>query len=111
MYINFRGVKKLLNSISERRIKLKDRYKLYVEVPEKDFLIAYNEDINVENARDLLSQYLSYHQDDGRLEAVEIKHDKKNHSINIEADLYYIGNTHTQQEPRPNYLNHLDETP
>jgi len=101
----------LLNSISERRIKLKDRYKLYVEVPEEDFLMAYNQNISIENARDLLSQYLSYHQDDARLESVKINHDKNNHSVNIEADLHYIGNSHTEQEPTPNYLNHLDKTP
>ncbi len=110
-YKIIRGVKKLLNSISERRIKLNDKYKLYIEVPEKLFLTAYDRNISVENARDLLAQYLNYHQDDGRLETVEIKHDKNNHSINIEADLYYVGNSYTTQEPTPKYLNHLDKTP
>jgi len=96
----------LLNSISERRIKLKDKYKLYLEIPEKEFLTVYDREIGVKNARDLLSQYLYYHRDDGRIEAVEIKHDKNNHSINIEAELWYVGNEHTVQEPRPDYLNH-----
>lgn len=101
-----RMVEILINSISERRIKLKDKYKLYLEVPEKEYLMTYNDDISVKNARDILTQFLKYHQDDGRIECVEIKHDKNNHSINIEADLNYIGNDHTSPKNLPNYLNH-----
>ncbi|MCT4565793.1 MAG: hypothetical protein N4A68_15965 [Maledivibacter sp.] len=96
----------MINSISERRVKLKDKYKLYLEVPEREYLVAYNDDISVENARDILTQFLKYHQDDGRIENTKIKHDKNNHSINIEADLNYIGNDHTSPKDLPNYLNH-----
>lgn len=101
-----RKVKKLINSISERRIKLKDKYKLYLEVPEKEYLMTYNNEISENNARDILTQFLKYHHDDGRIEYVEIKHDKNNHSINIEANLNYIGNDHTASKNLPNYLNH-----
>ncbi|MDK2918279.1 MAG: hypothetical protein PWQ37_1012 [Candidatus Petromonas sp.] len=97
---------KLLNSISERRIRLGDKYKLYLEVPEKEFLTVYSREISVKNGRDALSQYLNYHQDEARIDDVKIKHDKNNHSINIEADLYYVGNKHTDQNPVPPYLNH-----
>ncbi|SKC79749.1 hypothetical protein [Maledivibacter halophilus] len=96
----------MLNSISERRIKLKDRYKLYLEVPEKDYLMIYNNEISVENARDVLTQFLKYHQDDGRIENTQVNHDRNNHSINIEADLVYLGNDHTNPKNIPPYLNH-----
>lgn len=94
----------LLNSISERRVKLNDRYKLYIEVPENEYLVIYDREVSVENAKDILSQYLNYHQDDARIEKVEINHDKNNHSINIEADLLYVGNDHTMGRYTPNHL-------
>lgn len=94
----------MLNSISERRVKLSDKYKLYIEIPDEEYLMIYNGDISVENARDVLWQYLQYHQDDARVENVEINHDRDNHSINIEADLIYVGNDHTTGRYRPNYL-------
>ncbi|WP_432409258.1 hypothetical protein [Wukongibacter sp. M2B1] len=96
----------MLNSISERRIKLKDKYKLYLEVPEDEYMMTYNDEISVKNARDILGQFLDYHQDDGKIENPQIKHDKNNHSINIEADLLYVGNNHTDPKNVPNYLNH-----
>ena len=96
----------MLNSISERRVKLKNKYKLYLEVPEKEYLTIYDRNISEDNARDIISQYLNYHQDDGRVDSIEINHDKSNHSINIQADLYYVGNKHTEQDPIPPYLNH-----
>jgi len=96
----------LLNSISERRIKLKDKYKLYLEVPEDEYMMTYNDEISVNNARDILSQFLNYHQDDGKIKNAQIKHDRNNHSINIEADVLYIGNDHTDPKTVPNYLNH-----
>ncbi|MFZ5965593.1 MAG: hypothetical protein ACOYVK_00240 [Bacillota bacterium] len=94
----------MLNSISERRVKLGNMYKLYVEIPDEEFLMIYDGDISVENAKDTLWQYLNYHQDDARIENVEINHDRDNHSINIEADLLYEGNDHTTGRYTPNHL-------
>lgn len=99
----------MLNSITERRVKSSDKYELYIEVPEKEYLVAYDGDISVENANDILWQYMNYHQDDGRIKNVEIKHDKSNHSINIKADLIYQGNDHTTARYTPNYLRSEDE--
>lgn len=104
-----KGSDDLLNSISERRVKLSDSYKLYIEVPEKEYLMAYDRNVSVDNAKDILWQYLNYHQDDGRIEKVEIKHDKNNHSINIEANLIYEGNDHTAGRITPNYLRSEEE--
>lgn len=94
----------MINSIIERRVKTNDKYKLYIEVPEEDYLLTYDRNISIENAKDILGQYLNVHQDDGRIENVEIKHDKNNHSINIKADLCYEGNDHTIAKYTQNYL-------
>ena len=94
----------MLNSISERRVKLSDKYKLYIEIPDEEFLTTYDGNISVENAKDALWQYLNYHQDDARINHVEINHDRNNHSINIEADLIYEDNDHTTVRYTPNYL-------
>ncbi len=94
----------MLNSISERRVKLNDKYKLYIEIPDKEFLMIYDQNVNTENAEDVLGQYLEYHQDDGRIKNVEIDHDKNSHSINIKADLLYENNDHTDPRNTPNYL-------
>ena len=94
----------MIDIINERRVKLDDKYKLYIEVPEKDFLTAYEDNISVENAKDILLQYLDYYQDDARIENVEINYDRNNHSVNIEADLLYVGNDHTAVRYRANYL-------
>ncbi|MDF2548126.1 hypothetical protein [Anaerosolibacter sp.] len=95
----------MLNSISERRVKLRDKYKLYIEVPDQEYLMIYDGDISENNARDVLSQYLSYHQDDARVDNVEVKHDRNNHSVNIQADLIYLGNDHTKARMYiPNHL-------
>lgn len=95
----------MLNSISERRVKLRDKYKLYIEVPDQAYLTIYDGDVSTDNARDVLSQYLNYHQDDARVDNVEINHDKNNHSVNIQADLIYVGNDHTKAKMIiPNHL-------
>ncbi|WP_053957587.1 hypothetical protein [Inediibacterium massiliense] len=94
----------MINSIQERRVKVKNGYQLYLEIPEKEYLFAYDENISTENAKDLLNQYLEVHQDDGRLDHVEIKHDKNNHSVNIKASLIYEGNDHTKGKYIPSHL-------
>ncbi len=95
----------MLNSISERRVRLRDKYKLYIEVPDKEYLGIYDGDVSENSARDVLSQYLDYHQDDARVDNVEVDHDKFNHSVNIQADLIYVGNDHTKAKKFiPNHL-------
>ncbi|WP_129596728.1 hypothetical protein [Anaerophilus nitritogenes] len=94
----------MINSIQERRIKIENGYELYLEIPEKEYLFSYDENVSIENAKDLLSQYLQVHQDDARLDHVQIKHDKNNHSVNIKANLIYEGNDHTKAKYIPDHL-------
>ncbi len=93
----------MLNYIQDRRIRIEDGYALYLEIPEEEYFLAYD-GINETAANNILSLYLNYHQDDGRAEQVEIRHDSNNHSVNIRAHLNYENNTHTDQKPRPNHL-------
>ncbi|MEW9123354.1 MAG: hypothetical protein AB2421_11660 [Thermotaleaceae bacterium] len=94
----------MIDIIQERRVKMADKYKLYIEVPEKEYMVVYDNNISVENAKDILLQYLDYYQDDARVENVEINFDRNNHSVNIEADLVYTGNDHTAVRYHANYL-------
>lgn len=96
----------MLSNIKERRVKLSDKYELYMEIPEKEYLLAYDNNINEENAQDVLVQYLNKYQDDGIAKNVRIKHDLSNHSVNIRADLIYEGNEHTEPRNTPDYLAH-----
>lgn|GEM_PF-1140571 len=93
----------MLNYIEDRRVRLEHGYDLYLEIPEDEYFLAYN-DVNETAANNILSLYLSYHQDDGRAEHIEIRHDRNNHTVNIRAFLNYENNTHTDAEPRPKHL-------
>lgn len=87
----------MLNSIKETRTRDDNGiYELLLEVPEKDFFIAYDE-IDRDSAYDLLKQYLVYKQDDGRPEDIEINHNKETNIITIVTKLHYLGNDYTEQ--------------
>lgn len=93
----------MLNFIQERRVRQENGYDLYLEIPEDEYYHAYN-GINEAAAENILALFLRYHQDDGRIESIEIRHDKNNHSVNIHAFLNYEDNTHTDAVPTPNHL-------
>lgn len=85
----------MLNSVREIRIRDgKELYHLKLEIPEEEYFQIYN-DIDSDIAKDILSQYLLRRQDDGRLENIQIKHDKKNHTVNLTTELHYLENDHT----------------
>lgn len=67
-----------------------------LEVAEEDYIKFYD-DIKQCYAEDLLNQYLEYRQDDARPKKVKVEHDKENHTVNIYADLHYMGNEKTFQ--------------
>lgn len=85
----------MLESIFNRRVKHDTGYDLYLEIPEKEYLLLY-EDVNNEGGKEILHQFLQLQQDDGRPHNIEINHNKKNHTINIKALLKYEGNDHTE---------------
>lgn len=96
----------MLNSIAERRLRLDDSYKIYLDMAEDEFMMIYDGNVNNINAADVLNQFLLYHQDDGRANNVEVIHDKANNMIRIEANLYYDNNDHTAEREIPRYILH-----
>ncbi|ADL07647.1 hypothetical protein [Thermosediminibacter oceani] len=85
----------MLNSIRETRAVKDGLHNIILEIPEKDYLTFY-ETISEENAHDILKQYLNYHQDDAVPSDVRIEHNKNAHTVNIYANLHYLGNEKTE---------------
>jgi hypothetical protein len=69
-----------------------------LEIPEEVYKTFYD-NISESNALDILKQYLNYHQDDAVPKDVKIRHNSNAHTVNIYANLHYLGNDKT----RPRY--------
>jgi hypothetical protein len=95
----------MLSSIRENRIRRDELYEITLQIPENEYFDAY-EGISASAAEDILQNHLRYHQDDGKPEKVNIKHNKNGHVVNITAELHYLGNDHTKQESIPDMLNY-----
>jgi len=70
-------------------------HSIVLEMPAKIYETFYG-DLSEENAREILVQYLKYRQDDARISDVKIDYD--DHTVNIYANLHYLGNDKTEQE-------------
>lgn len=84
----------MLNSVLESRISRDGLTQIVLEMPEKEYFQMYDQ-LNDEIARDLLQQYLLYHNDDGRMGSVKIRYDKSDHIVRISSFLQYLGNEKT----------------
>ncbi len=78
----------------ESRISHEGLTQIILEMPEKDYFQMYGQ-LNDEIAKDLLQQYLLYHNDDGRMGRVKIYYDKNDHVVRISSFLQYLGNEKT----------------
>lgn len=94
----------MLNSIRENRIQRDGLYEVTLQIPENEYFNVY-ESVTQDAAYEILDNYMNYHQDDGRPENVNIKHNKNGHVVNIEVDMHYTGNDHTDAKPIPDTLN------
>jgi hypothetical protein len=98
----------MLDFIREARTVENGLHNIILEIPEETYMTFYK-DINYEYAKDILLQYLKSRQDDAAARDIEIKHNKKHHTVNIYANLHYIGNEKPDQEPfTDNYIRHID---
>ena len=93
----------MLNSIRDKRIQRDGLYELTLQIPEDEYFSIYDT-VTIESAHDILTNFLDYHQDDGRPNGVDIRHNKNGHIVNITADLHYTGNEHTEPRHTPNRL-------
>ncbi|MFW6015452.1 MAG: hypothetical protein ACOCRK_03380 [bacterium] len=86
----------MLNNIYEERQRKEDgSYHMSLSIPRDDYLVVYGSQINDSNANDIVTQYLQYKEDDGRANNVMIFDYTDSDIINIEADINYTGNDHT----------------
>jgi len=98
----------MLNSILETRKKIGGLYNITLQINDKEYL-SIHEGLREDDAFELLQNYLRYRGDDGRVEDIKIKHDRNAHLITINADLYYDGNSKTEQPYQTHdYLHHED---
>lgn len=94
----------MLNSIRDNRIQRYGLYEVTLQMPEDEYFNVYDS-ISIDAAYEILDKYLDYHQDDGRPEVIDIKHNKNGHIVDIVVNLHYTGNDHTDAKPVPDYLN------
>lgn len=94
----------MFNNIREKRTERDGQYQLTLQIPENEYFDAY-EGVKTEAAHEILSNYLTLKQDDGRIGKVNINHNKNGHVIKITADLHYLGNNHTEATYIPDTLN------
>ncbi|TCK97852.1 hypothetical protein EDC19_0254 [Natranaerovirga hydrolytica] len=85
----------MLNSIYEQRKRIEDKYYMSLTMPRSEYLLIYGDNINEKNASEIVGQYLDYKEDDGRANNIKIYDYKDSNIINIEADISYLGNDHT----------------
>ncbi|OPJ57155.1 hypothetical protein [Alkalithermobacter paradoxus] len=85
----------MLNGIVEVREKRNDGlYNLTLEIPDKRYFEVY-EDVDEENALDIINKYLISRQDDARPKNTKVKYDKNSHLIRLTSELHYLENDHT----------------
>lgn len=85
----------MLRNIRETRLRNKEGiYESTLEISEKDFFEAY-EEIDNDSAKEVLSNYLMYKEDDARAHNISVNHDKNRHMVQIKCELNYLGNSHT----------------
>jgi hypothetical protein len=94
----------LFNSIREKRIQRDGQYELTLQIPENEYFDVYDT-IKAEAAHEILSNYLTLKQDDGRVGEINISHNKSGHMVKITTELHYIGNDHTEGWYTPDTLN------
>lgn len=90
----------MLNTIRERRIQRDGLYEVTLQMPAEEYFTSYDS-ISSKAAEEILENYLNYHQDDGRPDDINIKHNKNAHMVDITANLHYTGNDHTDVKRIP----------
>lgn len=85
----------MLNSILETRTLEDGLYNITLQISEKEYFSVYDS-LNEDYAYELLENYLKYRSDDGRPEDIKLSHNKNQHLVMINADLYYTGNEKTE---------------
>lgn len=84
----------MIYSVLETRRVADGLYNITLSINENDYFTFYD-GLDEEAASDLLKNYLRYRADDGRPKDIKIRHNKNEHIVTINANLYYTGNEKT----------------
>lgn len=85
---------RMYNSIYEQRKRMGNDYHISLTLPREAYRSLFGE-ANKEQAEVLVKEYLVYKEDDGRPKNVQVFDYPDSNLINIESDLSYLGNEHT----------------
>jgi len=86
----------MINSIMDTRERHEDgHYHIFLKIPRDEFERAYDGNYSNENAADFLTYYLEMRGDDGKPKNIIIKRSEKQDLVEIQADLEYYNNEHT----------------
>lgn len=97
----------MLDFIRETRAVKEGLHNIILEIPEETYRTFYGE-IDRDDARDILEQYLKFRQDDAIPQDVKVQYNGAAHVVNIYANLHYLGNEKTEQEYYANDILHKD---
>ncbi|WP_105615553.1 hypothetical protein [Vallitalea okinawensis] len=95
----------MYNSVTEERFREEENYRIYLTVPRNEYASIYEGDINESNAYDFIKNYLNHISDDGRPIEVHVRDLKDSDLFQIEAELRYEGNGHTDYQQNYRFTN------
>jgi hypothetical protein len=86
----------MINSIMDTRVRREDgHYHIFLKLPKDEYEMIYDGNYSNENAADILTYYLEMRGDDGKPKNIYIKQSEKPDMVEIQADLEYFENEHT----------------
>lgn len=84
----------MINSIHEQRKRLENGFHITLSIPKNEYTEIYGNQVNENNAKEIVHNYMQYKDDDGDLKSLRIYDHDDSNLIEIEAILNYIGNAH-----------------
>ena len=94
----------MINSIMDTRVRQEWTLSYQLKLPKDEYEMIYDGNYSNENAEDILKYYLEMRGDEGKAKNIIIKQSEKPNMIEIQAELEYFQNEHTDYKNRPNYL-------
>lgn len=94
----------MINDIYEERKRVDEGYNISLSIPKESYKSIYGDEINDQNAKDILENYLQHKDDDGDVHSVKIYDRDESDIIEIQASLQYLGNDHKDYHSRPSHL-------
>ncbi|NLK21281.1 MAG: hypothetical protein GX308_04210 [Epulopiscium sp.] len=95
----------MINSIMDTRMRRDDgHYHINLKIPKDEYEVIYEGNYSNENAADILTYYLEMRGDDGKPKNIYIKQAESPNMVEIQADLEYFHNEHTDYVKSPGHF-------